>query len=342
MTTLACNDLSIGYDYTAPLASGLSLTATAGEFVCVLGRNGVGKSTLLRTIAGLHPAISGSVQLDRRLVRSLTPTQRAREIAVVLTERIDAPAMTVLDVVESGRLPFTPWLGTLTYGDHAIVDDALVTAQAAELRHRFVAELSDGQRQRVMVARALAQTPVLLVLDEITAFLDLPSRVAMMSELRSLARARGTIVLLSSHDLELAMQLADRLWLMPGDGTVLDGTPEVLALGGDLSRTFDHPMMRFAQDCGAFQLQSTFTSEVVVTGDEPARFWTAQALRRHGVRALTNRADTSNTMHISVRRTDSGWHWQIAAADGSTANANSLNEMTRVVRAVSRSVVMTN
>lgn len=341
MTTLECAALSIGYDRHAPLASDITLAAVSGDFVCLLGRNGVGKSTLLRTIAGLHPAARGIVRLDGRLIHSLTPTQRAREIAVVLTERIDAPAMTVLDVVESGRLPFTPWLGTLSNTDNAIVDDALTIAQAIEVRHRFVAELSDGQRQRVMVARALAQTPAVLVLDEITAFLDLPSRVAMMSELRSLARSRGTIVLLSSHDLELSMQLADRLWLMPGDGTVMDGTPESLALDGALSRAFDHPMMRFAQDSGVFQLQAAFESQVVVTGDEPARFWTARALTRHGVQAVSETTDASAATCVNVRRSVTGWHWRIAHADGSTAETRSLDEMTHSIRTVQRRHAMT-
>jgi len=332
VTTLACNDLAIGYGSDTPLATGITLTASAGEFVCLLGRNGVGKSTLLRTIAGLHPAASGTVHLGTRAVDSLSPTQRAREIAVVLTERLDAPAMTVADVVESGRLPYTPWLGTLSGADQVIVHESLVMAQASDLRHRLMSELSDGQRQRVMVARALAQTPALLVLDEITAFLDLPSRVAIMSELRTLARTRGKIVLLSSHDLELSMQLADRLWLMPGDGSVIDGTPETLALDGELGRSFDHPMLRFSRDVGAFQLQTAFESEVVLSGEEPARFWSAQALVRHGVRALPDETQHQTLTRVTVRHVAAGWQWSVAHVDGTTVELGTLEQMTAHVR----------
>jgi iron complex transport system ATP-binding protein len=315
VTILHCDELSIGYHAALPVATRIAMRAEAGEFICLLGRNGVGKSTLLRTIAGLQPALAGAVRLDGCAVPSLTAAERARRIALVLTERVDAPAMTVRDVVESGRLPFTPWLGALTHADHAIVDEALAMAQASDLRHQLVAELSDGQRQRVMIARALAQTPELLVLDEITAFLDLPSRVATMATLRTLARERSIIVLLSSHDLDLSMQLADRIWLMPGDGNIVDGTPEALALDGHLSRAFDHPLMRFATESGTFRLTLPRNADVVVTGDEPARFWSAHALNRHGIEARRSTDAAGATLRISVHASESGWRWRLEASD---------------------------
>jgi iron complex transport system ATP-binding protein len=331
MTMLHCDGLSIGYRQDRPVATGITLTAEHGEFICLLGRNGVGKSTLLRTIAGLHPALAGTVHLDGHAIASMTASARARRIALVLTERVDAPGMTALDVVESGRLPFTPWLGALTREDHDIVNDALGMAQASDLRHQLMAELSDGQRQRVMIARALAQTPRLLVLDEITAFLDLPSRVAMMATLRTLARERGIVVLLSSHDLDLSLQLADRIWLMPGDGSIRDGTPEALALDGHLSRTFDHPMMRFATESGTFRLELPPHAALIVTGDEPARFWSAHALSRHGIQPLAGTDADRGALRLNVRAAGSGWRWELDAGD-STAHATTLDEMTALVR----------
>ncbi|WIY70929.1 ABC transporter ATP-binding protein [Aquidulcibacter paucihalophilus] len=234
----------------------VSLTVDAGAFVCLLGRNGAGKSTLMRTLAGLQPPLAGIARLDGDEVHSLSAPERARRIAVVLTERPSSPGLTVDDVVRLGRQPFTGWDGRLTDNDEALADEAVNAAGATPFLGRLIDDLSDGERQRVMIARAMAQTPRLMVLDEITAFLDLPGRVEVMAMLRQRARETGSAILLSSHDLDLSLQLADIVWLLDGSGALQVGTPEALIERGLIGEAFDTPDVAFSAERGRFELNS--------------------------------------------------------------------------------------
>lgn len=201
---LTLGDLRVGYPGArGAVLAGVSLEAKPGDFICILGRNGAGKSTLMRTIAGLQPPLAGFATLDGENVAAMRPAARARRIAVVLTERQFSPGLKVEDVVSLGRQPFTSWQGRLTADDWNIANLALDRVGAGAFRGRYFDDLSDGERQRVLIARAIAQTPRVMILDEITAFLDLPGRVEIMAALRRHARESGVIVLLSSHDLEL-------------------------------------------------------------------------------------------------------------------------------------------
>jgi iron complex transport system ATP-binding protein len=225
-----------------------------GSFVCVLGRNGAGKSTLMRTLAGLQGALGGRAYLEQEDIAIMRPQTRARRVAVVLTERAGSPGLTVDDVVSLGRQPFTGWQGHLTADDRDRVDVALAVAGATPFASRLFDDLSDGERQRVMIARAIAQTPKLMVLDEITAFLDLPGRVEIMTLLRRHARESGSMVLLSSHDLDLSLQLADHIWLLDGKGGLAVGTADDLIKEGAIGRAFDSSEVRFSAERGRFEL----------------------------------------------------------------------------------------
>jgi|GEM_PF-4156338 len=193
---LALRGLTIGYG-THALAQLPDIDVRAGDFVCVLGRNGQGKSTLLRTLGGFLAPVAGTVALDGTPLRALSPIERARRVAVVLTERPQLGALDVLELVEMGRQPHTGWVGVLSAEDRRIAVDALERVGGGHLAGRAVDSLSDGERQRVMIARALAQQPRLLLLDEITAFLDLPSRVTIIDLLRRIAREQGVAIVLS-------------------------------------------------------------------------------------------------------------------------------------------------
>lgn len=279
---LRTRDLRIGHGGRA-LLSDLVLAAAPGTFTCVLGRNGVGKSTLLRTLAGLQPPLHGQVLLEGDDVHRLAPQARARRLAVVLTERAAAGALRVEEAVALGRLPHTDWLGRRTQEDDDAVAGALADVGAEALRGRLLGSLSDGERQRVMVARALAQQPALLVLDEVTAFLDLPGRVAVMSRLRDLARRRRMCVLLSSHDLDLSLQFADELWVLGGQGKLAVGLPEDLVLGGVIAEAFDSEHARFDLGLGTFDLvRQAAGPSIDVTADGPLRQWTERAILRLG------------------------------------------------------------
>ncbi|MEQ3550022.1 ABC transporter ATP-binding protein [Pseudonocardia nematodicida] len=236
---------------------GVDAVAGRGELTVLLGPNGAGKSTLLRTLAGLQPALGGTALLDGDDLLSLRGTARARRVGVVLTDRPDPGLLTGRDVVELGRLPHTGAAGVLGEGDHTAVDDAIGAVRAGPLAGRPLGRLSDGERQRMMVARALAQQPSLLLLDEPSAFLDVAARVALLGLLRRLAREQDLCVLLSTHDLELALRLADAVWLLDGAGGCCSGTPAALSASGAIGAAFDSDELVFDPAQGTFDLRPT-------------------------------------------------------------------------------------
>lgn len=300
---LKIRDLTIGYRSrnrtTKRVAHNLNLALDAGEFVCLLGPNGAGKSTLMRTIAGMQPALTGEVWLDGVALRTLTPNQRATKLSVVLTDRTTAGLSTGYAMISLGRFPHTGWFGRLTPEDHGAIRKAIRLAGAESFSHRFVSELSDGERQRVMMARALAQEPRLMILDEITAFLDLPRRIEVMNLLRDLARGPERGILISTHDLELALRTADRLWLMRADGVISVGAPEDLALDGSLAAAFADEGIAFDPMRGAFRPSQEVAGGTVrvVGGDDMRRSWTVRAVERAGHRvAEEGRASSENAV----------------------------------------------
>jgi iron complex transport system ATP-binding protein len=275
--------LVAGHDGKALLGP-LELTLQAGEFTCLIGANGAGKSTLIRTLCGMQPAIAGEVRINAAPLVRMSAAQRARELAVVLTDRIDVDALSGYDLVCLGRYPHIGWGGRLAPDDHAAVRCALAQAGADGLAARKVADLSDGERQKLLVARALAQDPRVLVLDEATAFLDLPRRVGMMRLLRDLARARGLAILLSTHDLELAMRYADTLWMLDPARQLVAGAPEDLALAGALSRTFAAQGLAFDLERGELVLGSAGRRSIQLDGQGVPLAWARRALQRAGFR----------------------------------------------------------
>ena len=219
-----------------PIVEVDSLRAPGGQLTAVIGPNGSGKSTLLRTLVGSQPPLAGEVLLDGVELGQLDRMGRARQVAVVLTDRIDPGLLSVADIVLLGRHPHTGWRGDLTSEDVRIAHDAASRLGVDVLWSRLFAELSDGQRQRVLVARALAQQPTVLVLDEPTAFLDIAGRVELTLIVAELARG-GLAVVVSTHDLDLALTHADRIWLV-ASGTVVDSSPDDLVSGGVLAKAF--------------------------------------------------------------------------------------------------------
>jgi iron complex transport system ATP-binding protein len=216
----------------------LDLTVRPGELVCLLGPNGVGKSTLLRTIAKMQPPLTGTIEVGGLPLNQLSHSDLARRLGIVLTERILAGALSARRVVELGRYAHVGWLGRLTPRDRQVVEWAIDAVSAQAFACNDIGTLSDGERQRIMIARALAQEPLLLLLDEPTAFLDLPSRVELMALLRRLARDERLAIVVSTHDLELTLRTADTLWLITPDGKVCMGTPADLVSNGDMEAAF--------------------------------------------------------------------------------------------------------
>ncbi len=297
---LHTSQLRIGYD-AHQVAGPLSVQLKAGQLVCLLGPNGAGKSTLMRTLSGLQRALGGDVFITNQLLPEIPPTELAKKLSLVLTERIEVGHLTVGELVALGRTPYTNWLGKLTSEDQTKVTRALELTGTTSFIHRRLPQLSDGERQKVMLARALAQDTDLIVLDEPTAHLDLPSRVELMRLLHELARHTRKAILLSTHELDLALQAADELWLMGAKGTFEHGVPEDLVLNGSFERTFAASGFAFDRTTGTFQMYPTPTGPALqVRGNSAASFWTRRALSREGYQI-------QEFAEHAVRVTDEGW-----------------------------------
>ncbi len=238
---LTTADLTVGYRSrrrSRVVMRQLDLVAGAGEFVCVLGPNGSGKSTLLRTVSGAQSPLEGEVRLMGRDLGGMSAADRSRLLATVLTDRPDVGLLTVDALIGLGRHPHTGWSGRLSTNDLEIVRRAMDEVGASHLRGRMFSELSDGERQRVFIARALAQEPLLLLADEPTAFLDVDGRAEIMALLADLAHDRHMAVVTTTHELELALDLADRIWLLDGEGGCTVGTPATVLGSGSVARVF--------------------------------------------------------------------------------------------------------
>ena len=265
--TIILKNLSIGYrtkNNLRTVAEDINAAIRQGELTCLLGTNGVGKSTLLRTLSAFQPKLGGEIIIrsqesgDKSLeIDAFTDKELSRLIGVVLTEKPDIRNMTVRELVALGRSPYTGFWGTLHEEDWQVVDEAIDAVRIGGLRERMVHTLSDGERQKVMIAKALAQQTPVIFLDEPTAFLDFPSKVEMMQLLRRLAREQQKTIFLSTHDFELALQVADTLWLMESGVRIQDsgdrsqesgvsiGTPRELAQSGALARYVERPGITF-------------------------------------------------------------------------------------------------
>jgi iron complex transport system ATP-binding protein len=256
------------------------LTIGTGQLICLLGPNGSGKSTLLRTLAGLQPALAGSVELEGQT--GFSSAGLAKKISLVLTDRVVGSQLDVYSLVSLGRYPWTGWLGGLTEDDRAAIRLAIESTGIGDLLERKVYTLSDGETQKVMLARALAQDTPLLMLDEPTAHLDLPSRIRLMRLLHQLARDLNKGILLSTHELDLALQVADEVWLLQVAGPLYKGTPEDLILDGVFEAVFAREDVVFDRATGVFRIPPQGQYRIRLEGMGVVAFWTRRALQREG------------------------------------------------------------
>jgi iron complex transport system ATP-binding protein len=284
---LRAKGLSIGWRTRAEaaLATGIGLELRARDFAALVGPNGSGKSTLLRTLAGLQAPLRGEVELCGRDIRRLDVEERSKMAACVFTDRFDSGYFTVFDIVAFGRYPYTDARNRLEERDLAAVEEAIRAVGLASLVGRRFAELSDGERQKALIARAIAQDCPLLVLDEPTAFLDAPTRVEVFHMLRDLARSSGKAVVLSTHDIDHALRYADSLWLMDGGHSFVAGAPEELATSGAIGRAFDGEGFRFDPISGVFRsVEAEEPYAVGLEGPEgAARAWALRLVERLGL-----------------------------------------------------------
>lgn len=249
--TYILEDLSIGYrekEGTKIVASSINATIKSGELTCLIGANGAGKSTLLRTLAAFLPRLGGDIKIDDRSIDTFDSVELSKIVSVVLTTRLETMNMTVRDIVSLGRTPYTNFWGTLRDKDKEIVEHSMQQVGISHLAARMTGTLSDGERQKMMIAKALAQETQMIVLDEPTAFLDYPSKIETMQLLRRLSRESGKTIFMSSHDFELVLQTTDSLWLMTKGKGINIGTPRQLSANGALSNFIDRGGITYNPD----------------------------------------------------------------------------------------------
>lgn len=248
-----------------------------------MGANGVGKSTLLRTLSAFQPRLGGHILIEGKELAEYTDKELARIVGVVLTERPEVPNLSVEDLIGLGRNPYTGFWGGLSQEDKDKVMQAASLVGVERLLGRMVDTLSDGECQKVMIAKALAQETPIILLDEPTAFLDFPSKVEVMQLLQRLSRQMQKTIFLSTHDLNLALQLSDKVWLMQKNSAPAIGTPEDLALDGTLARFFVRKGICFDRQTGLFRVENECMRRVRLTGSEPQTDIIKKALRRNGI-----------------------------------------------------------
>ena len=278
-------NLSVGYKKgrsVISLLDDISLEVYGGELIAVIGRNGSGKSTLLRTLCGLQEPLSGKVHLLNKHIKEYTASDRAVKMAFVSTEIIQTGHMRVKDLVALGRAPHTGWLGKLTVADQTIVMEAIDAVGLTDKKNNFINEVSDGERQRAMIARALSQDTELIYLDEPTAFLDIVNRFEIFHLLHYLTRDKRKTIIYTTHDLHAAITESDGLWLIE-DKKIIRGAPEDLILSGSLATMIDRDQVHFDQQNATFTIKKTFKDSIGLKGNESfEKKWTINALERLG------------------------------------------------------------
>jgi len=277
--------LCIGY----PLKNGkkkvihdcLDLCLYAGEVTCLLGLNGAGKSTLLRTLCGFQPPLAGEIFLQGKPLQSYSQSSFSLTVGVILTEKTNAGGITVYELVALGRYPYTGFFGRIREEDHKVIEESLELAGISHKAKNRVDELSDGEKQKVMIAKTLAQQCPIILLDEPTAFLDVTSRIETMVLLHRLAVEQNKAILLSTHDMDLAIQTGDCFWLQEKTRPMACGVPEDLILNGLLGEYFDKEGIVFDASTGKLNAE-TVTVPVGVEGDFNTSYWVGNALLRNG------------------------------------------------------------
>lgn len=302
------NGVSSTYRYPA-----FNAVALRGELIALIGRNGVGKSTLLRTLARIQPSLDGNVFVKRVNFQQISGSEFAQLVSFIPSEPAHASHTTVYEFVSMARYPYHGWFEALNDNDHKLVDDAISAVGMQNFRDRFIDNLSDGERQRVMIAFAIAQDTPIIMMDEPTAFLDLPNKFEVMRLLREQAQ-KGKTIIISTHDLQTAFGLVDTIWLMLADG-VRVGAPEDIVLSGNLNRLMDDTPVLFDLKSGQFVYKHQTRLVACVLGGSPnIKKWTSHALRRMGYEVEFSPIDDAST-YVQIQEHEGKVQWILGRDD---------------------------
>jgi iron complex transport system ATP-binding protein len=323
---LNTQNLAIGYKSNKiekVLASDINLNLKSGQLVALIGQNGVGKSTLIRTLIGLQPPLNGKIQLAGKELKHYKPNDLARIISLVLTDTVQSAGLTVMELVAMGRAPYTSWNGQLSAKDWEKVCWAIEKTRINYIENKYLHELSDGQLQKAMIARAIAQDGELIILDEPTAHLDLNNRVEIMTLLKELTTTTNKAILVATHELQLTLQLADYLWLSNFNMPIVAGVPEDLALNGAIEKTFFFEKFDYDIITGKATLTNSKRRSITIgNGDPKWKYWTENALNRNGYYH-------QELAPISIEQSQPQ-HWEVIF-DNKNITANSIEELLEIL-----------
>jgi len=321
MSCLQTHNLTIGYA-SKVLLSKLNLSLKKGEMVCLVGPNGTGKSTLIKTLTNIINPISGSVLLtadkSSKNIKEIPLKDLAQHISIVLTDKLPPTNFSVYDIVSLGRVPHTNWLGNLSKNDDKIINEALEKVNLTTYKDRKIDSLSDGEKQRVMFAKALAQDTEIIILDEPTAHLDVVYRAELLSLLKNLAETTQKAILISTHELEMAIQSADHIWLIDNNKQLIAQAPEDLVLSNAFSETFKGNQIYFDENNGSFRIKNTPKYKINLTGTGLRTSWTKHALEKRNFETVAE--DCS----LKVNVTESKWELN---NNGVTTNLDSITAL---------------
>jgi iron complex transport system ATP-binding protein len=281
---LSIDSLKIGYvrgRHEKVLLPPLNASADEGELIAVIGRNGIGKSTLLRTLAGLQPSLGGEILYSGQSINAYSRIDLAGKVGYISTEIVKVSNMTVYDLVALGRFPHTNWFGKIGMKNHEAIMDSIEKTSMSGFCNRFISELSDGERQRAMIARILAQDTGIMIMDEPTAFLDIGSKYEILHLMHHLSQKNRKTIIFSTHDLQMAISQSDKIWLIL-DNRLVEGAPEDLMIDGAFDHLFDLSPVQFNSEDGTFSFRNREKGRIYIEGEGIRRNWVEKAINRAG------------------------------------------------------------
>jgi iron complex transport system ATP-binding protein len=307
---LSLVSLKIGYTsgkHKNALLPPLNARARSGEMIAVIGRNGIGKSTLLRTLTGLQRPLGGDIYYHNKPIEDYSRMELAQRVGYISTEVIKVSNMSVYDLVSLGRFPHTNWIGKAEIRDQEVISDALCKTSMSSFAKKSVSELSDGERQKAMIARILAQDTGIMIMDEPTAFLDVASKCEILQLMHHLSSDSNKTIIFSTHDLQMAISQSDKIWLIL-ENELIEGAPEDLMLSGAFNNLFDSSTVIFNSYDGTFFFRSEASGNIFIEGESEKRHWTEKALTRAGFKITTER-----TYPYLILPTESNSLWQLVS-----------------------------
>lgn len=322
---LALDSLKIGYvsgGHENILLPPLNACANKGDIIAVIGRNGIGKSTLLRTLTGLQPSLGGEIFYSGKNIRDYSRMDLAQKVGYISTETVKVSNMSVYDLVALGRFPHTNWIGNIDVRNHDAIMDAMDKTGMSSLHKRFVSELSDGERQKAMIARILAQDTGIMIMDEPTAFLDIGSKYEILHLMHLLSQKSEKTIIFSTHDLHMAISQSDKIWLILDD-KLIEGAPEDLLIEGAFDRLFDTSPVQFNSENGTFSFRMEDKGSIYIDGEGVLRHWTEKAINRAGF-AISS----VKTIPYIIVPSGNNCKWQLSA-NNSFIDFDSIYEMIR-------------